>query len=83
MMTAMQTRAADAARGRCRVFGGAPGQGCPSPRPPGRGRTGLHPDLGAADAVVAGEPDEVYGPTWSADRAGDFRARWSAAAAVR
>lgn len=46
-------------------------------------RTALDPDLALADAVVPWEPDEVYSPAWSADRAGDFRARWSAAAEVR
>jgi glycerol kinase len=45
-------------------------------------RTALDRSLDLADAVVPWEPSSVVVPRWSADRAADFRARWSAAAAV-
>ncbi len=45
-------------------------------------RIALNPDLGVADAVVPWEPSELYEPRWSADRATEFRARWTHAAAT-
>jgi glycerol kinase len=35
-----------------------------------------------AESLWPWTPDEVYEPTWSADRAADFLARWRVAAAA-
>jgi glycerol kinase len=43
-------------------------------------RMALDPGLSLADAIVGWRPTVAYTPQWSADRAADFRARWSAAA---
>jgi glycerol kinase len=43
-------------------------------------RVALEPGLALADAVPGWSPSRSYEPRWSADRAGDFRARWAAAA---
>ena len=40
----------------------------------------LDPGVSVADAVAEWEPDEVYEPTWSRDRAETHLARWRAAA---
>jgi glycerol kinase len=43
-------------------------------------RLALDPELSVAAAVGSWEPDEVYEPAWSADRAAEHLARWRAAA---
>jgi glycerol kinase len=43
-------------------------------------RLAADPGLAPADAVVPWTPDTTFEPRWSADRAGEFRARWRAAA---
>jgi len=43
-------------------------------------RMALDPGLSLGDAVVPWSPSTVYTPTWSPDRAADFRGRWSVAA---
>jgi hypothetical protein len=40
------------------------------------------PGLSLADAVVPWEAGLTYSPRWSAEQAGEFRARWNAAAAT-
>ena len=42
----------------------------------------MTPDLILADAVWPWTPASVYEPRWSADRAGEFLSRWTAAVAV-
>src|SRR5207237_3634636 len=42
-------------------------------------RMALDPGLSIADAVVAWTPSRVHTPAWSADRAADFRGRWTSA----
>lgn len=43
-------------------------------------RLALDPALGLADAVLPWSVERSYEPRWNADRAGDFRMRWTAAA---
>jgi glycerol kinase len=43
-------------------------------------RLAADPGLDPADAVVGWTPDTTFEPRWSAERAGEFRARWRAAA---
>jgi len=43
-------------------------------------RLALDPALSVDDAVAAWEPEEVFEPAWSADRAADHLARWRSAA---
>jgi glycerol kinase len=45
-------------------------------------RLALDASLSVDEAVGGWEPDEVYEPTWSADRAADHLGRWRAAAAA-
>jgi glycerol kinase len=45
-------------------------------------RLALDPGLRVDEAVGTWQPDEVYEPTWSPDRAADHLARWRAAAAA-
>ncbi len=45
-------------------------------------RLSLDRTLPVADAVAGWEPDEVYEPAWSADRAEDHLTRWRAAVAA-
>jgi glycerol kinase len=46
-------------------------------------RLALDPALELADAVQPWQPSGTFVPAWSADRVGEFRARWSAAAEQR
>ncbi|MCB8877485.1 FGGY family carbohydrate kinase [Acidisoma silvae] len=43
-------------------------------------RMALLPDLSIAEAVLPWQPERVFQPIWSADRASAFRARWLRAA---
>jgi glycerol kinase len=44
-------------------------------------RLAMEPGLSLADAVGTWRPTQVYEPSWSADRAAEFRGRWLDAAA--
>lgn len=44
-------------------------------------RLALDPTTDLDDTVIAWTPERVHTPTWSADRAADFRGRWAQAAA--
>ena len=46
------------------------------------GRVAMNPTLALADAVIGWQPSQVYRPQWSADRAEEFRAQWTAAIAA-
>ena len=43
-------------------------------------RRATGPSRGLAELARLREPEEIYRPCWSADRAGEFRHRWTAAA---
>lgn len=44
-------------------------------------RMSVTPGLTLEEAIIDWSPTEVYEPTWSADRAADFRGRWATTAA--
>jgi glycerol kinase len=46
----------------------------------GCARMAIDPGLGASEAIGGWTPQHTYEPTWSADRAADYLARWRRAA---